>query len=1711
MNLIDPTVRMTEVEYDPFATSVIRSFPTTDAQREIWLAAELGSEASLAYNESISLLMRGALNVPALQSALAALVARHEALRATFDAEGATMLIASDMPVGMDLVDLAGADQATRDARLAELRTAAVQTPFDLANGPLLRTVLVRTGTDAHEFILTAHHIVVDGWSFGIISRDLMALYKEAATAQPADLGAPDSYGDYALSMHDAEQARATEADEHYWVSVFDRGQPVLDLPTDRARGRQRSFASRRIDHLLPPKVVDAARQLGAKNGVSLFATLFGVFAAMLERLGGEGEVVLGVPAAGQSTRGLDALVGHCVNVLPVRVTADRKEPVAALLKDAGGRILDAYDHQNCTFGQLLTKLNVAREANRLPLVSVLFNIDAAISPEMLSLEGLDVSLRSIPRVAENFELFVNASQTKDGVVLETQYHSDLFDAETITRWLELYQTAIERAVADPQRPVGELFSAAPADVSRLATFNPEPQVYPNSERIETLIARQCAKTPDAVAAICGDRSITYRDLDERSNAIAHALLARGIGAGHNVGMACGRNIYLQAAMLGILKSGAAYVPLDPSFPEDRLAYMCDDAGITCVVSDSATRAVTAGRDLILADMLTPDAKPAGAASDALAPAYVIYTSGSTGKPKGVVVHHQAVVNFLTSMAREPGISAADRLVAVTTTSFDIAVLELYLPLSVGAQTIIADRETVLDGAALRALIERHKATVLQATPAGWRLLIDAGWTGGTTFKALVGGEALPGDLASELVSRAGSVWNMYGPTETTVWSTCWQVPRARDGIRIGHPIANTEVLILDDNMKPCPIGVPGEMYIGGDGVATGYWQRPELTGERFVIFDGARLYRTGDRGRWRNDGTLEHLGRLDFQVKVRGYRIELGEIEANLVKHDAIERAVVIVREDEPGDVRLVAYVVARAGKTVDQEATRAFLRANLPEYMIPAHVITLPVIPQLANGKTDRKALPRPQIEANSRAKVVGAQTATEEAVLQAMEGVLKVRNLGADEDFFASGGHSLLAARLAAQLSKTFAIQLPLRIIFEHTTAQALARAIDATKANAGGAVQRLAVQADQSSGPLTASQERIRFMEELYPGRVVYNTPSAHRLKGAFDLAAFNRAFRAMVKRQGSLRTFIEKTPEGPRQRISDAIAQDIPFEDLSSLAHDAREAYLLQRMQEVIDTPVDIHTAPLYRVCLYRLTPDEHAFLFVPHHIIWDGWSFDLLYDELSAHYAAALNNTAADLAPLPASYLDFASWHQGWMDGPECKAQIDYWRGRFANIETPRSLPTDHPRRAGMTGEGSVEWVRVDRDLTEGMRKVAMDAGATLNMLTMAIFATQMAEATSGNSLVVGVPVRGRSLPEVEPLMGFFNNLLPTPLAVRPELTVSEWLAVVKAEMIGAFANQDVPFERLATEPEFAKHSSRSGLYQTLFSFQDARERQRKWGALDHSSILVMQKGATEDFGFWLMEVPSGLEGGINYNADLFDVATARIFRDRILGLFRRVAENPNQTIAELLSAPGSDADAFTAWIEARKLAASQPVVRIVAQKPAAVATAGDHSGLAEIWSRLLGIDATDIDPNDNFFDLGGTSLLVMKAVEHARQQLGLDVDPRRYVSETLRQIATPPPAAPTTAAPASAPTTTENSTGIAQIWSRLLGLDAENIQPEDNFFDLGGTSILAMQAVTAMERELMLRIDPRRMVSETVRQLANTPRVSATGTPPVLASGGRG
>jgi amino acid adenylation domain-containing protein len=1009
--------------------------------------------------------------VAALRAALQELVDRHDALRASVGPDGQSLGVLERLELPFPISDLAALDAAARDAAVEERLRSSVETPFVLGGEPLFRAELLRLAAGEHLLLLTAHHIVCDGWSWWVLVRELGALYGLHHGATDKRLAAPASFAEFATAEADQQSDATHAADEAYWMSQFPGEAPVLELPTDHPRPAQRSFASAREDHVLDGELLTALRRSGARRGVSLFATLLAGFSGLLSRLTGQADVVVGIPAAGQPVVGSDDLVGHCVNTLPLRFDVDPSQPFTHFLDTAQATLLDALEHQRHTFGTLLKKLRIRRDPARMPLVSVLFNLDQALDHESTAFTGLAMEFDSNPRSFETFELFVNAVQVQGQLRLECQYNSDLFDRATIRRWLHAYETLLRAAI---ERESSQ-FSALPlVDASartELDALQPPPVAFDRSCRMHQFFERQCDRGPTRIALRDGNLELSYAELEARANRVAHVLRGHGVHRGALVGLALDRSADMLAALLGILKAGAGYVPLDPQFPAERLAYMAADAGLAMLLTtrEHATHFDLRGRPVLLFDEHAPRIAAAPATrleSDQAAAlpedaAYVIYTSGSTGRPKGVIVPHRAVSNFLDSMLREPGLGAHDRLLAVTTLSFDIAVLELLLPLAAGAQIVLADRDTAGEGPALRALLEDSHATVMQGTPSSWRLLIDAGWTGSTEFKALCGGEPMAPDLATALLARCGSLWNVYGPTETTVWSTCARVVQAPGAqapdIHIGRPIGNTSVWILDAHGELCPFGVPGEICIGGEGVTKGYLNRPELTAERFVadrftwspeLTSGnasALLYRTGDRGRWRPDGNLEHLGRLDHQVKVRGYRIELGEIEANLAARDEIARSLVIVREDRPNDQRLVAYVVAKPGAAVDEAALRAHLRELLPSYMLPQHFVVLEEIPLLPNGKIDRNSLPSPVAKdeaVSPRPGTSGEAADPRVRYLSAIWSELLGLPAGPDDNFFELGGHSMLAVQMAGRVERDTGHRIKLIRLGAETLAQVAA---------------------------------------------------------------------------------------------------------------------------------------------------------------------------------------------------------------------------------------------------------------------------------------------------------------------------------------------------------------------------------------------------------------------------------------------------------------------------------------------------------------------------------------------------------------------------------------------------------------------------------------------------------------------------------------------
>lgn len=1038
--------------------------PLTEAQREMILAAIMDDAANCVYNQSITIHFRGPLNVPAMEKSIEHLFDRHPALRSTFSPDFEAQFFHQDWTGRLAVIDLSALPESEQTKRLEQQASEEMTTPFDLAKGPVIRLCLFKSSAESHRLILTAHHLVCDGWSTSMLVFDLSRIYNALVAGRIPLLPPPMSFAEFARQQAGKKADAAYQATEEFWLNQYAEKAPVLNLPTDRPRPLTRTFAGSMESRPVDPGLFARLKKATPHLGGTVFATLFGVCATLLHRLTSQDDLVIGVPAAGQAAFGCADLVGHCMNFLPIRVRLSAEQTFQEFAQSVKTTILNAYEHQNYTYGTLIQKLKLPRDPGRPPLVSAIFNIDKS-GFDVFGFDHLTYTVTANAKRHVNFDVFFNLVQTETSLEIGCEYNNDLFERETIVRWLDQFERLIEAVVADASATLDSLPLLSEREKTRLLVeWNQTTAPHPEDRTLHGLIEEQVAKTPGAVALEFAGKHLTYRQLDKRANKLAHRLRSLGVGPNVLVAVSLDRSLEMVVALLAILKAGGAYVPIDPDYPPARRSFMLQDSGVRLLLTQQALLPKFAPPPVNVLcvdhdwDEIEKESdRPPGVSMSPADLAYTIYTSGSTGKPKGVQIEHRAVVNFLDAMRRAPGLGAEDVLLAVTTLSFDIAGLELYLPLTTGAKIVLASREVAADGEALLRFIEQHRVTVLQATPVTWRLLLAAGWKRTPQLKALCGGEALPADLAADLLPRCAELWNMYGPTETTVWSTCAHVTDAAD-IHIGRPIDNTEIYILDANRQPLPIGVAGELLIGGAGLARGYLNRSELTAEKFVphpFKPGQRLYRTGDLARYRNDGTIDCLGRLDFQVKIRGFRIELGEIEAQLAAHPQVKQTVVVAREDMPGDPRLVAYVAApSAAEPPSIGELREHLRARLPEYMIPSAFVLLDTLPLTPNGKIDRKALPAPEVAAVVASKTaVPPRNATEKRLMAIFEEVLKARVASVEDNFFELGGHSILAARLMASIEKDVGIRLPLATLLKDPTIEGIAMVLgDASKRSA-----------------------------------------------------------------------------------------------------------------------------------------------------------------------------------------------------------------------------------------------------------------------------------------------------------------------------------------------------------------------------------------------------------------------------------------------------------------------------------------------------------------------------------------------------------------------------------------------------------------------------------------------------------------------------------
>ncbi|WP_164021762.1 non-ribosomal peptide synthetase, partial [Pyxidicoccus trucidator] len=1294
-----------------------------------------------------------------------------------------------------------------------------------------------------------------------------------------------------------------------WWKQQLSGAPHALELPTDFPRPPVQSFRGGLVSFRLSPQLGRALEALSQKEGATLFMALLASTQALLSRYSGQDDVVVGSPIAGRRFSELEGLIGFFVNTLALRARLDDSPSFRQLLTRARESTLGAYAHQDVPFEKLVEQLHVQRDLSRSPLFQamlILQNAPAPTDSSSASQSALSIHPVEVDGHTAKFDLTFSFSSSPDGLLGSINYAADLFREETVQRLATHLQALLEAVVASPDTRLAELPLLTPSERhTLLVEWNDPAAAVTETACIHELFTAQARRPPDAPALILGREQLTYRELDERSNQLAHALRDLGVGPDVPVALCMERSFDLIVGQLGVLKAGGAYVPLDPAYPLQRLAFMLQDCGAPVLLTQDHVRAELPaydGRVLALDSESTGLARwPTTAPASLTSPdnlAYVIYTSGSTGTPKGVMVAHRGVPALVRHMASATGLQPGQRMLQFASFSFDAAVYEVATTLLSGATLCLAPREELLPGPSLVGLLQRHAIDSALLPPSVLAQLPTEGLEALRTV--LTGGEACSAEVVARW-SPGRRFFNAYGPTEATVVATLQEC--APDGQRppIGRALSGTTLYVMDAAGQPVPVGVPGELFIGGAGLARGYLGRPELTAERFVpnpfsATPGDRLYRTGDLVRWRADGTLEFLGRTDFQVKLRGFRIELGEIEAALTQHPAVQQALVLVREDSPGDKRLVAWFTSQA-QPPEVATLRAFLKERLPEFMVPSAFMAMETFPLTPNGKVDRKALPVPDASLLARA-YVAPRTPTEEQLAALWAEVLRVERVGLNDHFFELGGHSLLATQLVARIRSAFNVELPLRALFEASTLEGLAARIE--HAAPGSSLPPLVPASRRdASPPLSFAQQRLWFLDQLQPGGVQYNMPTALRLDGVLDVAALERAFTELVRRHEVLRTTFGEVDGTPIQLIAPPAAFRLAVVDLSS--REDREAEARRLAEADALSPFNLSTGPLLRASLLRLAEARHALLLNMHHVVSDGWSMGVLVRELAALYEAFLADRSSPLPELPVQYADYALWQRSWLRGEGLAREVGWWKQHLSGAPAHLELPTDFPRPPVLSPRGASVPVRLSRELSESLKALAQREGATPFMLLLTSFQLLLSRYSGQDDVVVGTPIAGRRFSELESLIGFFVNTLVLRARIRPHASFLQLLAQVRQTTLGAYEHQDVPFEKLVEELQPVRDMSRSPLFQALFSLQNTPVQSIALPGLSLRPLETEDTAAAKfELTLNLAESPEGFGGSLQFSTDLFTHATASRMVRHLGELLEAVAARPDSPLAEL-------------------------------------------------------------------------------------------------------------------------------------------------------------------------------------------------------------------
>ncbi len=1479
------------------------SILASSAQQRLWFHQQMKPD-SPAYHLPAAFKITGALDISAFEHSIQKIGVRHNALRTNLYSENGQLYqrVNNDRIIELKIENLQKLNKAEKQSRLEAYIAEQSRRPFDLMHDSLMRCMLLQTDTEEFYFLITLHHIVADGWSIDIFTRELYELYKQHTSESKADLPIlPIQYADFSSWENSWIESEAVEKHLAYWVDQLE-GVQTLELPTVQPRPAQQNYNGRRYSFSIESEQSDKLKEFSRKQDCTLFMAMLSAFEVLLHRYAGQEDFAIGSPSANRNRHETENLIGFFVNTLVLRSDLQGNPELSELIRRVRKTVLDAHAHQDAPFERIVNALHVQRDPSRSPLFQVMFAMQQDAQQD-ISLPGLQIENLDVDNKTSKFDLTLFITESPQGLSASFEYNTDLFTEEFISRLSVHYRSVLSQLLVGGDLRVGdvELLSGAERQLV-LKDWNATSVTYAESTALHSKFEQCVAQHPSRCALAWENGSFSYEELNRHSNRLAHALREQGIGPDCGVGVCAERSPEMVIALLGILKAGGAYVPLEPTYPLARLRDMIEDAGLKVVLAQERFTELVSGcgASVLRLDNTherwtdLPDYNPDIPLSGSNT-AYVIYTSGSTGKPKGVMVPHAGIINRLEWMQEAYGLTEADTVLQKTPYSFDVSVWEFFWPLREGARLVVARPGGHRDSSYLASLIESQQVTTLHFVPSMLRVFLDEENLEercNCVQRVICSGEALSTELARLHASRWGApLYNLYGPTEVSVdvtWQEYVETPALGGTIPIGRPIANTQTYVLDEQLRPVPIGVLGELYLGGIGLARGYANRPDLTAERFVPHPfgqhGERLYRTGDLVRWLPDGALEYAGRTDGQVKVRGNRLELGEIEAVLDRCPHVSASVVTAHQFDQDDVRLAGYVVPT--NDWDEAAVREFLRQQLPDFMMPSVFVVLDDLPLNPNGKVDRKALPEPVWGIQNKDRYVAPSSPVEELLCGIWSEVLGTPRVGTEDDFFAAGGHSLLATRVISRIRDVFGVEFPLSRFFEEPTVRGLAARMPGESDREDIPV----LQRVERDGllPLSFAQERLWFLHQLDASSTAYNMTGALRLRGALDVEALERSFQTLIQRHEILRTRFVAVEGKPFQEIlaPDAVALSFTVESVS-------ESGLQEQLAIDAEQPFDVQQAPLLRVRCFKIAKDDYVLAVTMHHLISDGWSVGIFLRELGSLYSGEEGNTP-DL-----QYADYASWQKEWLSDTELNQPLSYWRKTLANCAV-LDLPTDFARPAVQGFEGGQCVLEVSSEIRERVEELSRSEGVTPFMTLLASFQVMLARYSGQDDIVVGTPVAGRSVAGLEGMLGCFVNDLVLRTELSKGLGFRTLLERVRETALGAYRHQDVPFERLVEVLHPDRELSRSPLFQVMFALQNATGDGWCFEGLETESVGIERNAVPFDLTLEIEEQDAGYRAVWSYRCDLFKPETAERMAKHWLRLLEAVLQSCDEDIWRL-------------------------------------------------------------------------------------------------------------------------------------------------------------------------------------------------------------------